>query len=227
MTALVAASLMAAAGWAVGRPSSRRLRPSRPGAPLGAPTVARARRRELDRRRNGEAAALCSALAAELRAGMLPAPALAAAAGELRLLRPRLVQAARAAGRGASLPAELEVAAAELGCARLSLVAAVFAAAEVTGSGVADVLDRVGRGLVCDDEAVAELDALAAGPRATALVLAVLPVVAVAFATVLGLSPLPILLHTALGLALLLAAAVLEAAGLLWVRRITHRALAG
>ena len=185
MSALVAASLLVAAARAGSPPSSRRLRPNR----AGPPPAGRLRRRELARRRNREAATLCSAVASELRAGMLPAAALAAAAEELPLLRPQLVQAARAAGRGASMAAELEIAAAELGCARLSVAAAVFASAEVSGSGVADVLDRVGRGLVCDDEAAAELDALAAGPRATALVLAVLPVVAVAFATVLGLSP--------------------------------------
>lgn len=231
MSAVLAALLLAAAWLAGRRPSSQRLRADRSVTFAALRSVERgvqrARRRRLERRYRAEAATLCAALAAELRAGLMPAAALAAAAAELPLSRSRLELAARAVSRGATIGDELTVAAADLSCARLSVVAAVFVATEVTGSAVADVLERVGRGLTGDDEAAADLDALAAGPRATAFVLAVLPAVAVAFASVLGLSPLPILMHTALGAALTVAAALLEAAGLLWVRRITRRALAG
>ena len=81
--------------------------------------------------------------------------------------------------------------------------------------------------MASDDEAAAELTALAAGPRATAIVLAALPAVAVALATALGLAPLRILFRTALGVALWTSAAALEVLGVWWVRRITVGALTG
>jgi tight adherence protein B len=177
------------------------------------------------RHRDAETVTLCAALAAELRAGLPPAAALASVAGDLPLLGVRLEPAARAVGRGASLADELAVVAAGERCPRLAAVAAVCAAGESTGAGIADVLDRLGRGFAGDDESAAELAALAAGPRATAVVLAGLPVMAVALGSALGLAPLRILLHTALGMGLWLAAGLLEAAGIVWVRRITTRAL--
>ena len=183
-------------------------------------------RRRRQRRQAAEAVTLCTSFAAELRAGLAPGAALASAAGELPGLGPRLGRAARAVGRGAHLSAELELAAVEEACPRLAAVAAVCAVGEVTGTGITDLLDRVGHGLAGEDEAAAELAALSAGPRATALVLACLPVLALAFASALGLNPLRILLHTALGPALVAAAVALEVAGLLWVRRITAAALA-
>jgi tight adherence protein B len=187
----------------------------------------RQRGRALQRGRDAEAVTLCAALAAELRAGLPPAAALTSAAGELPLLGPSLMRAARAVGRGAALGDELAAAAADLASARLSVVAAVCAVGDATGSGIADVLDRVGRGLASDDEARAELAALAAGPRATAAVLAALPAVAVLLGTALGLAPLRILFHTAFGVGLWLTAALLEVLGIVWVRRITAGALSG
>jgi len=185
------------------------------------------RERRLVRLRSAEAVTLCAAFAAELRAGRLPAPALAAAAGVLPVLGSGLVRAATAVSRGAHLGEEIALAATALRCPRLAVIAAVCAVGDATGSGIADVLDRVGRGFASDDECSAELAALAAGPRATAAVLAGLPLLAVAFATILGLAPTRILFHTVLGGGLWLAAAVLELAGVMWVRRITAGALRG
>ena len=236
MTATVAAALLGWATWLLGRRRDDAVRrlglglPSASGARGAAGLVAVASgwrgRRRLQQRRDTEAITFCAAFAAELRTGLAPAAALAFAAGELPVLGPRLGRAARAVGRGARLSEELELAASEEPCARLAAVAAVCAMGEVTGTGIAEVLDRVGRGLADDDEAAAELDALSAGPRATALVLACLPVLAVGLASALGLNPLRILLHTALGPALVAVAAAQEVAGLVWVRRITAAALA-
>jgi tight adherence protein B len=236
VTPVLAAGLVAVATWLLAPSSNdaaRRLGlvlPSgvarrRPLARAATGAAAWRTRRRLQQRRDAEAVTLCAAFAAELRVGLPPAAALASAATELPVLGPRLSRAARAVGRGAHLSDELELAAADEACARLSAVAAVCAAGEATGAGVADVLDRIGRGLASDDDATAELDALSAGPRATALVLAGLPALAVASANAIGLHPLRILLHTLLGVALVVAAAVLELAGLLWVRRITAVAL--
>jgi len=209
----------------------RRLRTAsgayQPSAPAANRLARRLRRPRRERQRDAEVVTLSTALAAELRAGLPPGAALASVAGELPIMGTRLGMAARAVGRGALLGDELAVAAADLCCARLTVIAVVCAAGQATGSGIADVLDRVGGGFATDDESRAELVALAAGPRATAAVLAGLPVVAVGLGSALGLAPLHILFHTIFGLGLCVAAALLEVAGISWVRRITDRAQRG
>lgn len=187
----------------------------------------RRRHRRVARGRNADVVQICFALSAELRAGRTPADALAATAPQLRELRDGMADAARAVGHGAHVHDELASLAATQCCPRLLTVAAVWAAGASTGARIADVLERVGRGLAHDDEAAGELDALSAGPRATAWVLCLLPVFAVALGTTIGASPLPVLLHTRLGAALLGAAALLDAIGVLWVRRLTVGALFG
>ena len=231
MSQALGAAFAAAALWLLtpaGGQASRRLRPLPARRAAHPPAlVAVVQRRRRARFGEAEAVTLCSALAAELRAGLPPAAALASAAGELATLGPWLDRAATAVARGAPLGDELAVAGLAAHCQRLMVVSAVCAAGEATGSGIADVLDRVGRGFASDDESTAELAALAAGPRATAVVLAGLPAVAVALGTALGLSPMRVLFHSALGAALLLTAALLNLGGVLWVRRITANALRG
>ena len=187
----------------------------------------RRRHRSVARGRDAEVILICFALAAELRAGRTPADALAATAPQLRELRTGVADAARAVGHGAQVHDELASLAAKVQCARLLTVTAVWAASATTGARIADVLERVGRGLAHDDEAAGELDALCAGPRATAWVLCLLPVFAAGLGTAIGASPLPVLLHTRLGAALSGAAALLDVVGVLWVRRLTAGALFG
>jgi tight adherence protein B len=196
----------------------------------GAVIVARrAYRRKVTRvarsRQESDVVLLCFALAAELRAGATAADALAAASGQLHVLGSGVAAAGRAVGHGALPHEELAALAAAERCPRLVPVAAVWQAGATTGARLADVLERVGRALADTDEAAAELDALSAGPRATASVLCVLPVLGVALGTAIGASPLPVLLHTGLGGALVGAAGALDACGVLWVRRITRSAL--
>jgi len=229
VSGVLGAVLAAVAVWLFVRPggqAARRLRvPPRRLCRRPVTTPTDMRRHRLPRLRSHEAVTLCAALAAELRAGLPPGAALASAASELATLGPRLARAATAVVRGALLGDELALAGTAEACPRLMVIAAVCAAGEATGAGIADALDRVGRGFAHDDESRAELAALAAGPRATAVVLAGLPAVAVALGTALGLAPMRILFHTALGAALVLVAALLELAGVLWVRRITAGAL--
>jgi tight adherence protein B len=200
------------------------------GAGIAAGLLVLQRRRQQRRLRSDQDAdvvLLCFALADELRAGRLTADAFAAVAPLLRVLTNGMAEAARAMGHGAPVDDELRLLAAAQECPRLLSVAAVWTAAATTGARVADVLEWVGRGFTADDEAAAELDALSAGPRATALVLCLLPVFALVLGTALGASPLPVLLHTTLGAGLVAASLVLDVAGLLWVRRITAAALNG
>ena len=72
-----------------------------------------------------------------------------------------------------------------------------------------------------DDERVrAELEAGVAEPRATALVLALLPVVGIALGAGLGAQPLAWLLGAPLGRVVLLVGLALEAVGAVWAWRI-------
>jgi len=187
----------------------------------------RARRRRAQDARDQEAVVLCFALACELRAGRSAADALAGAAEQLRAFGPGLMAASRAVGHGAKVHEELRALSDLESCRRLLPVASVWAATEATGARCADVLERLGRTLAEDDQAAAELDALCAGPRATAWVLSVLPAFGLALGTAIGASPLSVLLHTRLGLGLVVGGIALDGAGLAWVRRITATALVG
>ena len=63
-----------------------------------------------------------------------------------------------------------------------------------------------------------------AGPRATAVLLALLPAFGLAMGNALGADPLAVLVGTPLGQGCLVLGLLLEAAGLLWTARITRRA---
>lgn len=139
-----------------------------------------------------------STLAAELRAG-LPAPtALAGAAREFGH-RP---------GAGAVAVVARLTSAVEL--------------AESTGAPLADVLDRLDAHLRAMDRARRATEAQAAGARASAALLAVLPVAGVGLGYVVGVDPARVLLHTPFGAACLAGAVVLQLAGLLWADRISR-----
>jgi tight adherence protein B len=188
------------------------------------------RARALRRRRDGleeDVVVMCFAAAAELRAGRAPAEALGTAATQLDGLSCGLKSAATAVGRGARGDDELLALAREVGSPRLETVSAVWAATADTGAGVAAVLDRVAQAFAAEDQARSELGALAAGPRATALVLCALPAFALALGAAIGADPTGILLGSPFGWLLTALAAGLDGCGLLWVRRITSTALAG
>ena len=185
----------------------------------------RGRRRQRDAVA-ADVVALCFGAAAELRAGRSPGEALGAVGAQLGALTEGVRAAARAVRRGAPVDDELCALADRCGSARLRTVAAVWAASADTGAGLADVLERVGGAFAADDEARAELGALAAGPRATALVLCALPVLALGLGAAAGADPAALLLHSPFGWLLTAIAAGLDTGGLLWVRAITIRALA-
>ena len=63
-----------------------------------------------------------------------------------------------------------------------------------------------------------------AGPRATAVLLALLPVFGLAMGNALGADPLAVLVGTPVGRGCLVLGLLLEVAGLLWTARITRRA---
>jgi tight adherence protein B len=179
----------------------------------------RRHRADLGRRRTVEA---CDALVAELRAGQPPGLALQRATEGHQGLRP----AARAAVLGGDVPVALRQASTDPGCAGLATVAAAWQVAEGSGSGLAASLQQVSVGLRADDEVRVEVAASLAPARATARLLAVLPVFGLLLGAGLGGHPVSLLLSTPGGNGLLLAGVCLALAGTCWVERLADQVLA-
>lgn len=101
-----------------------------------------------------------------------------------------------------------------------SRVGAAVGLAERTGAPLADVLERVEVDTRAADRARQAAAAQAAGARATAWLLAGLPVGGLALGVVIGADPLAVLLHTPIGAACAFGAVTLQLAGLAWTRKI-------
>jgi tight adherence protein B len=165
------------------------------------------------------------ALVGELRAGRTPAQALAAVAEFAGPLRPALDAAQLAVALGADAADELGRAAQLPGAERLRYVAAAWSVADSAGGRVAVVLERLSEAMDSDDELRRELDAAMAGPRATMVLLAGLPLMGLALGQSVGAHPLQLLLHRPLGWGLLTVAALLDGLGVVATRAIARVAL--
>jgi tight adherence protein B len=176
-------------------------------------------------RRETETVEVVFALASELRAGRPPGRAIALVASSSALLRQALAEAAAAVDAGARPGDELGRVAAVPGCSGLRAVAAAWTVTESAGGAVADVVDRLGDVLETERQARDALDAALAGPRATMVLLAGLPLLGLALGTSLGADPVGLLVHRPLGWLLLAAGATLDALGVLWTRLLVRRAL--
>jgi len=87
------------------------------------------------------------------------------------------------------------------------------------------VLERLSEAVDDDDELRRELDSAMAGPRATMVVLAGLPLLGLALGQAVGARPLQLLLHQPVGWALVAAAAILDAVGVAITKMIARVAL--
>ncbi len=162
-------------------------------------------------------------LAADLRAGLAPAPALAEAAPALR---PDRGGALAVLPDRAGSPAGPAVARADVVVARAeALVTAALRVAERLGAPLADLLDRVAADLRAAERCRANVAAQTAGAQATAWLLAGLPLAGVGLGYGMGSDPLRLLLHTPLGGVCALAALVLQGAGLAWTAMLCRRAV--
>ncbi|WP_233604193.1 hypothetical protein [Micromonospora sp. HM5-17] len=141
-----------------------------------------------------------AALAADLRAGLPPSALLSAPAGVD--------------------PAPSSVRLAELTRAAVRL-------AEQTGAPLAELLERIEADARAMDRGLAAADAQAAGARATAGLLALLPLGGIALGYGIGADPLRVLLHTPVGAACAVGAIVLQLAGLAWAERLGSTRVAG
>jgi tight adherence protein B len=155
----------------------------------------------------------CEVMAAQLRAGRSPPQALEAAADAC----PELAPAARHLRLGGDVPAvlrDIESSPAADG------LASAWATAEASGAALAGVVERVVAELLAQQEIRREVDEQLAGPRATARILAVLPVAGIGLGFTLGVDVPHTLLSTELGLCCLSVGFLLALAGLVWVERL-------
>lgn len=164
---------------------------------------------------NTRALEALAALAAELRAGQPPITALQQAGADVW---PQACAAARVGG---------DVTAALRSDARrapsLAGLAVCWEMAARSGSGMATMVQRIADAARTAQDTRVQLAAHLAGPRATARMLAALPLVGIVIGHLLGADPIAWLLGSPIGILVLALAAACTALGWWWIHRIaTH-----
>ena len=231
--AVLAAVLAGVAVWVAAAPSRATLRlrellgASTPPLPVVAIRSVGAALRELRRHRHEArdrrlaVIELCDGIGAELSTGRAPDTALAAAAA---FVDPAL-RVALESVRGGDVAAELDRLARLPGGEGLRLLAGCWRIGAERGAMFGDVVEGLASALREEEAHRAEVAAQLAGPRATARLLALLPLLGLAMGAALGARPLAFLFGGLPGLFCLLVGAGLDALGLWWTRRLASRAL--
>lgn len=190
--------------------------------------LVRMRRARGDRRRAVERAALAEGLEAvvgELRVGAHPSTAAAAAASDTpgAVGRAFAVCSARSrlGGSAAEGLRDPDAAVAD----ELSRIADAWQVAERHGLALAELVSAARSDLLSRIRFRARTTAALAGARATATVLAGLPLLGIVLGQLLGAAPLRVLLGHGMGTVLLPLGTALLCAGLLWTDAITRRVL--
>lgn len=159
----------------------------------------------------------CEILATELRAGRSAEQAVTTAA----VACDDLARAVRALYLGGDVVASLR----QIADAPAAVgLASAWATAHASGAGLAGVVERVTDELTAQLELRREIDSQLAAPRATARLLALLPLGGMALGVFLGVDPLRMLLGTTVGLCCLLVGSALALAGVVWVDRLARSA---
>jgi len=223
---------MTAAGWCVlcvflggllgGRPVCHpglaRLDPRMPAAVRRLPSRGSGRARQAARRRTA-ILALTEGFAAELHSGAEPRAAISGAARASPLLG-----AVAAAARAPS--GDVAAALRGVGGDGADDLALLWEVGESSGAGLAVPAARLAGALRDDEQVRREVAAQLAGPRATAWLLAGLPVFGIAMGAALGARPIDVL-SGRLGMVLVVPGVLLEVAGLLWTGAIARRVTDG
>ncbi len=171
-------------------------------------------------RRRAELLAAVRLLVAELDAGARPGDALDAAAYVAPVYAHGLHAAARAAAVGDD-PGAVLVATADT-----RTLGVAWQVIERTGAAPGAVLTHLAHDLAAVAEQRRAVAVALSGPRSSAAVLTGLPVLGVALGAVMGARPLPFLFDAGPGRAVCAVGVVLDAVGVLWMRRIVRRAQA-
>ncbi|WP_270683203.1 type II secretion system F family protein [Nocardiopsis endophytica] len=172
------------------------------------------------------AIAVCRAFASELRAGRPPTAALERSAAEAVEAGADALAPVAAAARSGADPAEaLRRAGTAPGMAGLSHLAACWAVASRSGAGLAEVSERLAASLSQEEERRRELTAQLAGPRTTAVLLAILPAAGLGLSAAMGTGPIVFLFTTPVGLACLAGGVLLDALGLWWTNGMVRKAV--
>lgn len=217
----VLAALGAGAAVATLVPPVRATSVRRPSPPPRPPSPYAARRRVAA----DQAAVLevCDLLAADLAAGRPPDAALSAAAERW----PPLGQVVDALRLGADVPdAMRRVAAQRRGAADLRWVAGAWQVSQHSGHGLAAALERTARGLRGRRRTRRLVDSELASARATARLVACLPLAVLLMGSGAGSDPWSFLLGTPVGWACAAMGLSLVGVGLWWIERMADRAAA-
>lgn len=159
----------------------------------------------------------------ELRVGAHPASACAAAAEECAGVASAAMRSAASRSRLGGRAADGFIDSESLLAPELARLAAAWRVADEHGLALAELLDAVREDMLGRRRFRDRTESSLAGARATALVLACLPVLGVALGQLMGADPLGVLLGGGLGGVLLVVGTMLACAGLLWTDAITGK----
>jgi tight adherence protein B len=163
-------------------------------------------------------AEMCDMLAAELSSGQAPDAALREAAATW----PLLVPVADVARLGGDVPAALREAAEEPGAGGLRLLAGAWRVSRRTGGGRGAATRRTAVAVRREQSTRGVVAGELASARATARLMAGLPVLALLMGSGAGADPWSFLLRTPLGLGCLAGGLATGIAGLLWIEQIAR-----
>lgn len=219
---LVVAAVLAVAGvgwWAADRPQLVVLLAVASAATVAGVRLLAARRADRNAARTrGRVVELCDALHGELAAGQTPVAALQRATAEW----PDLEPATRVAVGGGDVPTALRDAARLPGAGDLRILAAAWQVAHRTGHGLGEAVARVAAELRAGEQTRRVVTGELASARATARLVAVLPLAALALGGGAGAEPWSFLLGHPVGLACLAGGLAFGIAGLAWIEALAR-----